>query len=186
MKRGYRILNKQMAGILITEQLEIPEDQLEWSFARSSGPGGQNVNKVNSKATLRWRRKLGTLSGAAWMRFKKNAKRYLTSDDEIVIQSQEHRDQSQNVNACREKLRSLVLASLKPPKPRVATKPTAGSRRRRLDNKRKLGDKKRSRSNQDFWRTAIGLPEPPRILKLHLVSNPAALARQNRDGLVPR
>jgi ribosome-associated protein len=138
-----------MSGIVINESLEIPDEQLEWSFARSSGPGGQNVNKVNSKATLRWRRQLGTLSGAAWMRFKQNAKRYLTSNDEVLIQSQEHRDQSQNIEACREKLRSLVLASLKPPKRRVPTKPTAGSRARRLDNKRKLSEKKRGRQGSD-------------------------------------
>ncbi|MEZ6136254.1 MAG: alternative ribosome rescue aminoacyl-tRNA hydrolase ArfB [Pirellulaceae bacterium] len=138
-----------MPGLQINDQIEIPEDQLQWSFARSSGPGGQNVNKVNSKATLRWNRQVGTLSGAAWMRFKKLAKRYLTSTDEVVIQSQEQRDQAQNVEACREKLRTLVLAALKPPKRRIATKPTAGSRRRRLDEKRKQSEKKQSRRIHD-------------------------------------
>ena len=139
-----------MAGIKINEALEIPDEQLQWSFARSSGPGGQNVNKVNSKATLRWRREPGTLSAAAWGRFKKNAQRYLTSEGEVVIQSQEHRDQSQNIEACQTKLREMILKSLKPPKLRVATKPTQGSRRRRLDDKRKQGDKKKSRQSKDF------------------------------------
>lgn len=139
-----------MAGIRINDTLEIPEEQLQWSFARSSGPGGQNVNKVNSKATLRWRRQPGTLSAAAWGRFMANAKRYLTSEGEVVIQSQEHRDQPQNVEACQTKLRDIVLLSLKPPKRRVATKPTQGSRRRRLEEKRKRGEKKRSRQAKDF------------------------------------
>jgi len=139
-----------MASIPINETLEIPEEQLEWSFARSGGPGGQNVNKVNSKATLRWRRAPGTLSSAAWGRFKMNAKRYMTTEGEVVIQSQEHRDQSQNIEACQTKLRDMVLASLKPPKRRIATKPSQGSQRRRMDEKRKQGDKKRLRQSKDY------------------------------------
>ncbi len=138
-----------MASIPINETLEIPEEQLEWSFARSGGPGGQNVNKVNSKATLRWRRAPGTLSAAAWGRFTMNAKRYMTTEGEVVIQSQEHRDQSQNIEACQTKLRDMVLASLKPPKRRIATKPSQGSQRRRMDEKRKQGDKKRLRQSKD-------------------------------------
>ena len=139
-----------MAGIKISEKLEIPEEQLEWSFARSSGPGGQNVNKVNSKATLRWRPQPGTVTASVWSRFKKHAKRYLTVNDEVVIQAQEHRDQTQNIEACRTKLRELLQASLKPPKRRIATKPTLGSRRRRLDDKRKQADKKRGRQSKDL------------------------------------
>ncbi|MCA9132247.1 MAG: aminoacyl-tRNA hydrolase [Planctomycetales bacterium] len=139
-----------MASLPITDTLEIPEEQLQWSFARSSGPGGQNVNKVNSKATLRWIREPGTLSQAAWGRFRRNAKRYMTTEGEVVIQSQEHREQAQNVEACRQKLRSLIQLSLKPPKRRIATKPTKASRQRRLDNKRRRSDKKKSRQAKDF------------------------------------
>lgn len=139
-----------MSGIKINDLLEIPAEQLEWSFSRSGGPGGQNVNKVNSKATLRWRRQPGTLTATAWSRFVKLADRYMTLTGEVVIQSQEHRDQSQNVEACQHKLRTLIIASLKTPKRRVPTKPTAGSHRRRLDDKRKAGEKKRSRQTDDF------------------------------------
>ncbi len=139
-----------MASIQINDKLEIPDEQLQWSFSRSSGPGGQNVNKVNSKATLRWRRVPGTLSAAAWGRFRVQAKRYLTSDDEVVIRSQEHRDQSQNIEACQAKLREMVLASLIPPKRRVATKPSLGSQRRRVDDKKKQGEKKRMRQAKDY------------------------------------
>ena len=139
-----------MAGIWISENLEIPEEQLSWSFARSSGPGGQNVNKVNSKATLRWLPVPGTVPAAVWRRFCERASRYLTTEGEVVIQSQEYRDQPQNVEACREKLRSLLLGSLKAPKRRVATKPTRASKRRRLDEKRQRAEKKKSRQRRDF------------------------------------
>jgi ribosome-associated protein len=136
-----------MTGLPITDKWTIPEEQLQWSFARSSGPGGQNVNKVNSKATLRWTPLDGTLSTAAWNRFRRLASRYLTSEGEIVIQSQEHRDQLQNIQSCRDKLRNMLVAAITPPKRRVATKPTKASRQRRLDNKQKLSDKKKSRQS---------------------------------------
>lgn len=139
-----------MTGIWISPRLTIPEDQLEWSFARSSGPGGQNVNKVNSKATLRWIPVPGTISEPHWKRFCQQAKRYLTSDGHIVIQSQEHRDQPQNVDACRNKLKTLLQDSLTPPKRRVKTKPSLGSKRRRLDDKRRNAEKKSSRQQKDF------------------------------------
>ncbi|QDV21806.1 alternative ribosome rescue aminoacyl-tRNA hydrolase ArfB [Aureliella helgolandensis] len=139
-----------MSGIQVSANLEIPEEQLEWSFSRSSGPGGQNVNKVNSKATLRWRPQPGALAPGVWKRFRQNAKRFISTAGEVVIQSQEYRDQPQNIEACREKLRELLRASLTPPKRRVATKPTRASKRRRLDEKKQRSDKKKSRQNKDF------------------------------------
>ncbi len=139
-----------MTGIQISERFQIAEEQLQWSFSRSSGPGGQNVNKVNSKATLRWQPQPGQLPAAVWARFEKIAQRYLTSDGEVVIQAQEYRDQAKNIVACRTRLRDLLRMAFKPPKRRVATKPTLGSRRRRLDDKRKLAEKKRSRQGKDF------------------------------------
>ena len=139
-----------MTGIQINERLTIPEEQLQWTYARSSGPGGQNVNKVNSKATLRWTPVEGTLSAATWARFRRAAGRFLTTEGEVVIQSQEHRDQWQNVQACRDKLRSLLVAALTPPKRRVATKPTKASRQRRLDAKQRRSATKQSRQAKDM------------------------------------
>ncbi len=139
-----------MSDIPITSRFTIPADQLQWSFARSSGPGGQNVNKVNSKATLRWSPDLEAIPRGVWGRFSKLASRYLTSEGEVVIQSQEYRDQPQNVEACREKLRQMLKSAWSPPKRRVKTKPTRASKRRRMDDKRKVGDKKRSRGARDF------------------------------------
>lgn len=134
-----------MGDIEINSTLTIPESDLEWGFSRSSGPGGQNVNKVNSKATLRWRMPNGFLSIAAHRRLVKLAKRYLTEDGSLVIQSQEHRDRPRNMQACRDKLQALVVKSLVVPKHRIATKPSKAARQRRLNDKKLQSKKKQSR-----------------------------------------
>ena len=142
--------NEVMTGIYINEKLTIPEEELQWSFARSSGPGGQNVNKVNSKATMRWTPSPGRMTRAVWNRFKILAKRYVTSEGEVVIQSQEHRDQPQNVEACRVRLKLLVRQALVVPKRRIKTKPSRSSQRRRLDEKKRHSAKKQSRRSKDW------------------------------------
>ena len=145
-----RMTRERKSNMKISDNLEIPEEQFQWSFARSSGPGGQNVNKVNSKATLRWVGGKTTLSRSVWARFAEKAKRYLTTSGDVVIQSQEHRDQAQNIEACRAKLRELVRSALRPPKRRLPTKPTGASKRRRLEQKRRQADKKKSRAMKNF------------------------------------
>lgn len=139
-----------MSELRINENYFIAADQLNWTFARSSGPGGQNVNKVNSKATLRWSPPADFLPPAPWGRFRRLAKRFFTTEGEVVIQSQEFRDQAQNIESCREKLKQLIVEALIPPKRRVATKPTKASRRRRLDDKKIQSDKKRTRQSKDL------------------------------------
>lgn len=134
-----------MSPLIVKEGLVIPEDQLRWTFARSGGPGGQNVNKVSSKAILRWRPPTDFLPAAVWSRFRKLAARYLTEEGEVVIASDEYRDQPRNIERSREKLRALILTALVPPKRRIATKPTRSSRMRRLDEKRRASEKKSSR-----------------------------------------
>ncbi len=139
-----------MANLKINDQWEIPDEQLQWTFARSSGPGGQNVNKVNSKATLRWIPVPDWLPPAVWRRFCRSAARYVTSDGQIVIQSQEYRDQTQNIVACQQKLRTLLQGALIPPKRRIPTKPTKASKQRRLDDKQRRAGKKNSRRGPDY------------------------------------
>ncbi len=134
----------------INDRLTLSEDELEWSFARSSGPGGQNVNKVNSKATLRWKGGKQRLPRPVWERFEGLAKRYITKDGIIVIQAQEHRDQERNMQACRSRLAVLLHQAFVVPKRRIKTKPTRSSQRRRLDNKRKQSQKKQSRRGGDW------------------------------------
>lgn len=139
-----------MPGIYVNDRLTIPEEELAWSFSRSSGPGGQNVNKVNSKATLRWKPSAGIVPRGAWNRFKVLAKRYVTAEGEVVIQSQEHRDQPQNVDACRRRLAALIRQALVVPKRRIKTKPSLSSQRRRLDDKKRNSQKKQSRQRKDW------------------------------------
>lgn len=134
-----------MSALVIREDLIIPEDHLRWSFARSGGPGGQNVNKVNSKAILRWLPPPDFMQPGAWSRFRKLASRYFTEEGEVVIASDEYRDQLRNIERSRDKLRVLLLTALVPPKRRIATKPTKSSRMRRLDDKRRDSQKKQSR-----------------------------------------
>ena len=139
-----------MNGLYVNDKLTIPDDEIEWTFSRSSGPGGQNVNKVNSKATLRWRPRPGVLPRAVWKRFQNLAKRYVTVEGEVVIQAQEHRDQAQNVAVCRERLVNMLRQSFVVPKRRIKTKPTKASQRRRLDDKKRHSQKKQSRGRNDW------------------------------------
>ena len=134
-----------MPALIIKEGLVIPEDQLRWTYVRSSGPGGQNVHKVNSKAVLRWLPPADFLPAAAWSRFRKLADRYFTVEGEVVIASDEYRDQLRNTQRSCDKLRVLLLTALVAPKRRVATRPTRSSRLRRLDDKRRSSEKKQSR-----------------------------------------
>jgi ribosome-associated protein len=130
----------------INEQIQIPDDELEWSFARSGGPGGQNVNKVSSKANLRWHLAQNTtLPPEAKARLIGQQRRRITTEGDLLIVSQRYRDQERNRQDCLDRLREMVLAALEAPKRRKATKPTRGSRRRRLAEKRRRSATKEQR-----------------------------------------
>ena len=120
--------------------------EIECSYARSSGPGGQNVNKVNSKCILRWSiRETPSLSIAVKARFLARYASRLTNDGEIIITSDRSRDQKRNFEDCIEKLKEMVELVLRPPKVRTKTKPTKGSVRRREAGKKAQSDKKAAR-----------------------------------------
>lgn len=132
--------------ITVTERIVIPESELEFTFARSSGPGGQNVNKVNSKATLRWKVVETTaLPIDVRERFVNRFRSRLTLDGDLLVTSQRYRDQSQNIEDCREKVAAMVREVITPPKRRRPTKPTRGSQQRRLNDKRQHRLKKEGR-----------------------------------------
>jgi ribosome-associated protein len=130
----------------ITPSLKIPEAELRLSFARSSGPGGQNVNKVSSKAVLHFDVLTSpSLPPDVRERFLERFKTRVTNAGEIVIHSDEFRDQPRNIQACYDKLRAMVLSVLRPPKKRRATKPTRGSKVRRLKEKKARSQVKEGR-----------------------------------------
>jgi ribosome-associated protein len=121
----------------VTDRLHIPDAELSWSFVRSGGPGGQNVNKVASKAVLLWALAANTsLPEDVRARLRAQQHRRITTEGELIITSQRFRDQERNRQDCEEKLRAFVLQALSVPKPRKRTKPTRGSQQRRVAAKR--------------------------------------------------
>jgi ribosome-associated protein len=130
----------------VTTRIVISDDELRFSFARSSGPGGQNVNKVNSKATLHWNPGASAaLPDDVRQRFLTRFASRLTNEGDVVIMSQQSRDQPKNIALCLEKLKQMIGEVLAPPKKRRPTKPTKGSKLRRLNEKKRRSDVKANR-----------------------------------------
>ena len=124
----------------------IPENELEFTFSRSSGKGGQNVNKVESRVQLRWNpERSAALSSDDKMFIKKSLGGRLKHKGDILVTCDEKRSQFANLAIARHKLLSLVQNALKRPKNRLKTRPTRSSRLNRLEKKRKLSIKKRNR-----------------------------------------
>lgn len=134
----------------INNKIKIPIKEFRFSFARSSGPGGQNVNKLNTKVTLHWPlQENETLPEKVMDRLKKKYHRRINHEHELVIISQRFRDQGRNVADCMNKLRDLVLEVVPEPKKRKKTKPSASSNRKRLDQKKRQSKKKEMRKSID-------------------------------------
>ena len=130
----------------VTDSITIPDSELDWSYARSGGPGGQNVNKVSSKAVLRWNlRTTAALPPHVKDRLIALNRRRVTTDGDLVLSSQRYRDQDRNRQDCVEKLAELIREAATLPKPRRATRPTRGSKTRRLAAKRHRSTLKASR-----------------------------------------
>ena len=126
--------------------ISIPQEELEFTYVRSSGAGGQNVNKVSSKAVLRWNPHLSrALNEPQRARFLEAYSSKLTKEGELILTSDRHRDQGRNTADALEKLREMINLIAKPPKARKATKPTFGSKQRRLKTKKVNSDKKAGR-----------------------------------------
>jgi ribosome-associated protein len=135
----------QTPGIEIAPGVRVAPFLLQFSFASSSGPGGQNVNKRATKAELRIPIGELPISDDARLRLAALAGRRLTERGELVITSDEQRSQAQNRAACLERLRELLVRALVRPKRRRPTKPSRGSVERRLDAKRARSARKQSR-----------------------------------------
>lgn len=121
--------------LIITPTFAIPEDQLDERFVRASGPGGQHVNKVATAVELRFSVPASALPGEVKSRLTALAGRRISAEGVILIDSREHRSQTDNREAARERLAALIARAFRRPRPRKATKPSRVSRERRLDAK---------------------------------------------------
>ena len=131
----------------ITDTLSLEDWELTESFSRSSGPGGQNVNKVETAVELRFEAERSPhLSGPVKIRLKRLAGRRWTLEGAIVIRAEETRSQIRNRELAKERLVEMIRAALVAPKRRVPTKPTLGSQRRRLAAKAVRGEVKEGRA----------------------------------------
>ena len=136
--------------LLINDDITIHDWELSEQFVRSSGPGGQNVNKVSSAVELRFEAaRSPSLPGPVKTRLKRLAGRRWTLEGALVIQCDETRSQARNRDIARDRLAELIKKALTPPKRRIATRPTLGSKKRRLKAKKVRGEVKAMRGKVD-------------------------------------
>ncbi|MCP4079735.1 MAG: aminoacyl-tRNA hydrolase [Planctomycetaceae bacterium] len=134
----------------VNSKISIPLREIKFTFTRSSGPGGQNVNKVNTRVQLRWNvTKTEHLPPAVKARFLKKYQRRITGQGEIILASQRFRDQGRNVADALNKLREMILSIATPPKIRKTVKVSRRAKQRRLNNKKKHSEKKQQRRRID-------------------------------------
>jgi ribosome-associated protein len=130
----------------INAQIAIPRREMRFSFVRSSGPGGQNVNKVASKAVLRWSvANSPSISDDVRGRMLARFPRRINERGELILTSQRYRDQARNIDDCLEKFRELLLAAARTPRKRKKTRQPKAAREARLNQKRATAEKKRGR-----------------------------------------
>ena len=135
--------------IRVTDQIGIDESEIEESFVRSSGPGGQNVNKLSTAVQLRFDvRRSPSLPNDVAIRLMRLAGSRMTKDGVLVIIAQNHRTQERNRAEARERLIDLIAAAAVKPVPRRATKPTRASRQKRLEGKKHRSVIKRHRQGK--------------------------------------
>src|SRR5438067_3231837 len=137
---------RAQAMLEVHPHLRIPETEFVWSYVRSGGPGGQNVNKVASKAVLRWDLAASpSLPEDVKARLRAQQANRITAGGELVLTSQRYRDQERNRQDCLDKLREMIARAATRPKARRKTKPTRGSQEARLRAKKRRAATKAGR-----------------------------------------
>jgi ribosome-associated protein len=137
--------------LIVTPDVSIPDEEFEWKFIRSSGPGGQNVNKVASAVQLRFLLPRNTsLPVAARNRLRRMAGQKLIDDGTILISARSERSQEQNRRDALERLAELIRAALIEPKLRKKTRPTRASKERRIESKKRRGTTKQGRGARSW------------------------------------
>ena len=135
--------------IFINDMVTIPASELQFIASRSSGPGGQHVNKTDSRIQVRWNiPTTSALSDFLKRRVMMALSTRLTDDGDLLLASDSNRSQRRNRDDVIQRLAALVREALVPPKPRRKTKPTRASRQRRLDDKKRRSDVKRQRGKK--------------------------------------
>ena len=132
-------------ALVVSGRVRVPLSTIEFQYSRSGGPGGQNVNKVSSRVQLRWPVMTAELPEEVRTRFIAVNRNRITKEGDFLIVSQEHRDQPRNREACLLKLQELLRASLVVPRTRKKSKPTKGSKERRLKEKRHGAERRAAR-----------------------------------------
>ena len=134
------------SDLIINSTCHIPARELTYFFARSSGKGGQNVNKVSSKASLKWRPHSSVaLSNDQKERFIKKFSSRINKERELIITSEKFREQRANLEETRKRLVQMIRSILRPDKKRIPVKPSRAMKEARLKNKKYHSSKKRDR-----------------------------------------
>lgn len=135
----------------VTSRISIPDEELEERFVRASGPGGQNVNKVSTAVELRFDvRNSPQLKEDVRKRLVGLAGRRMTDEGVLIIRAERFRTQERNREDARARLAEMIAQAAVPPKPRIKTRPTLASKKRRLDDKARRSEVKRGRSPRSF------------------------------------